>query len=360
MKQTIDKYLINFKYAFRPWKPLLVLRLVKTYLGVLLFGTRPLRYVDFAIDYKCNLECEHCFKTVLEKNDEDDSNRRMTIEDYARVAEEATRLGAVNFSFQGGEVFIYKDWEKVIKAVKPYKNVISISTNGTMLTEANLDKVKKAGVDILTISLDSSIPEEHDKFRRVEGTHKKVLKGIDRALKMGLNVTIGTVVSSDNLHSEGVKGLIRMAEEKGVILNLILAVPAGNWQKKGGILITEEDMEYINNLVATHAYVRTDFEANFRHRGCGALKEILYLTPYGEVLSCPFMHISFGNIHDESVEAIRSRGLENKYFADFYDKCLVAEDEEFIDRYLSKTFGHDDLPLPESEVFTDEDRKKAS
>jgi MoaA/NifB/PqqE/SkfB family radical SAM enzyme len=355
--RNINKLLINFGYSCRPSKPLLFLRLVRTYLGIIFLKRRPLRYVDFAIDYRCNLGCEHCFKTVLEKDESANGARRLSIEDYGRIADEAMALGAVNFSFQGGEIFLYKDWEKVIRACKPWKNVISVSTNGTMLTEENLNRLKRTGVDILTISLDSAVPEEHDRFRGVDGTFDKVIDGIDRALKRGFNVTIGTVVSHDNLHSDGISGLIEMAESKRIILNLILAVPAGNWQKNKEILVTEKDMDYINGLVSGSPYIRTDFEANFVSSGCGAIKEILYLTPYGDVLPCPFMHISFGNALDESIGAIRDRGLENRYFKEYYGKCLVAEDREFIDKYLSMTFGKRELPLSEREVFSQTDER---
>lgn len=351
MKRKIQKFAINLKYAFRLSKPLLTLRLIKTFLGIFLLGKKPLRYVDFAIDYRCNLKCEHCFKTVLEKDETNSSVRRLTIEDYGRVADEAAALGAVNFSFQGGELFLYKEWEKVINACKPWKNVISVTTNGTMLTEENLKRLRKIGVDILTISLDSAIAEEHDSFRGVKGTYNKVMRGIDLAIARGFRVTIGTVVSHGNLHSKGTQGLIEMAERKKCILNLILAVPAGNWQKNKEILITDEDMEYIHSLTKRSPYIRTDFEANFTHWGCGALKEILYLTPYGDVLPCPFMHISFGNVHDESVSAIRERGLKNPYFAGYHNKCLVAEDRAFIEKYLSKTFGQANLPVGDVNVF---------
>lgn len=350
-KRFFKKSLINFKYAYNPRKPRLIFRLISTFLKILIFKKNPLRYVDFAIDYRCNLKCDHCFKTSLEKDETKGDSGRLTVKDYERIAGECMALGAVNFSFQGGELFLYENWEKVIKACKPGKNVISVTTNGTMLTEENLNRLKRIGVDILTISLDSAIPEEHDRFRGVKGTYAKVIQGINSALKKGFNVTLGTTVSHSNLKSEGIQKLIYMAIEKRIILNLILAVPAGRWQDNPDILITGEDMKYIKELTKKSPYIRTDFEANFVHWGCGAMKEILYLTPYGDVLPCPFMHISFGNAHDEPISVIRNRGLENEFFKRYHNKCLVAEDREFIDIYLSKTFNAKNLPLNGKMIF---------
>ena len=351
LKRRAKRSAINFRYAFNLQKPLLIFRLILTFLGIIFLKKRPLRYVDFAVDYRCNLRCDHCFKTSLEKNEANNETRRLTIEDYERISNECMALGAINFSFQGGELFLYKDWEKIVKACNPWKNLISVTTNGTMLTDYNLNRLKKIGVNILTISLDSAISEEHDRFRGVKGTYAKVMQGIESALKKGFNVTIGTTVSHANLRSEGIQKLLDMAIEKNIILNLILAVPAGRWQDNLDILITEKDMDYIRALTAKSPYVRTDFEANFVHWGCGAAKEILYITPYGDVLVCPFMHISFGNILDESIAAIRDRALKNTYLKDYHNKCLVAEDRSFIETYLSRTFGETNLPISSSQIF---------
>lgn len=103
----------------------------------------------------------------------------------------------------------------------------------------------------------------------------------------------------------------------------------------------------IKKLNAKSPYIRTDFDANFVSWGCGALKEILYLTPYGDVLPCPFMHISFGNAKDEPIDVIRGRGLENEFFEGYHKKCLVAEDRDFIEKYLSKMHDVKNLPLNE-------------
>lgn len=134
--------------------------------------------MDFAIDYDCNLKCDHCFKVSLEKDDIKNEVKRLTVEDYERIGKECMALGAVNSSFQGGgEIFLYKDWERIIKACKPWKNIISVTTNGTMLTDGNLSRLKEIGVDILTVSLDSAISDEHDRFR---GGNRNVRKGDKR------------------------------------------------------------------------------------------------------------------------------------------------------------------------------------
>ena len=327
LSQNLKKFLINVSYCLRYYKPLLLLRLMVRFIEVFI-GKHPLRYVDFALDFKCNLSCEHCFATALEKPE---GTPRLSLDDYRRIAGECMRLGSVEFSFQGGEPLLLDNLHEIIACFKPDRNLIAVTTNGTLLTDENLSSLKKMGVDILTISLDSGIAEEHDRFRGVAGTYEKALAGMKRALEDGFLVTIGTCVSHRNVRSEGIKRLVDMAKEMKTVLVFALAVPAGRWQDSKDILLTEGDLDYIRKLTEESPYIRTDFEANYRHFGCGAVKEILYLTPYGDVLACPFIHKSLGNAKEESIKDIRGRALENKYFKDYWQKCLAACDKEFME-----------------------------
>jgi len=72
--------------------------------------------------------------------------------------------------------------------------------------------------------------------------------------------------------------------------------------------------------------------------GCGAVKEILYFTPYGDVLACPFLHFSLGNVFEEDLDTIQRRALRNPYFALYYPVCLAAEHRDFIERYLGSFY----------------------
>ena len=335
--KLFTRFCINFRYAVKLNKPLLTARLIKTYLSILFFKRRPLRYVDFAIGYDCNLKCEHCFATALRK----DSRRQLTPLEYKKVVKEAMRLGALNFSFQGGEPLLYGELYEFIKNTYPSQNLISVTTNATQLNERNIRELKGCGVDILTISLDSGIAQEHDRFRGVQGTFDKVMKSVKLALENGLNVTLGGVVSHKNIQSKGLIDLIELAHSLNVIIFLALAAPIGRWTDRREMLLTDEDQRHLSFLLRKYPLLRTDFEANFIHYGCGAVKEILYLTPYGDVLACPFIHISLGNIFEEGLKSIRENALRDKYFRNYHRLCLAAEDEGFMKKNSGSFYDHD-------------------
>ncbi|MBF0471224.1 MAG: radical SAM protein [Gammaproteobacteria bacterium] len=365
----MHKYWLNFKYAVSLGKPLLILRLIKTYLSILFLGKRPLRYVDFAIGYSCNLKCDHCFATALEdgtmrrgvaeRSCHDPrkmeprggvGRQRLTPAEYGRIVTEAMALGACNFSFQGGEPTLYPDLMDYIRAAQPRLNVISVTTNGTLLDRDKMVALKRAGVDILTISLDSADPQLHDSFRGVAGTFDKTLNTIRVAKEVGLHVTVGAVVSHQNLYSDDFQDLIQLVTSLDSILFLALASPVGEWAGNQEIMITPEDRAYLDQICATHPLVRTDFEANWIDTGCGAMKEILYLTPYGDVLPCPFLHTSQGNLRQQSLTDIRANSLKNPYFSGYYHNCLAAEDPGYLARYNQGFYKEDGTPLTVTEI----------
>ena len=310
-----EKFKINFKYAFRIHKPLLVLRLIWTWILVAVFGKRPLRYVDTAIGYKCNLSCEHCFA----RDKKDPRRGRMPPHYFKGVVKQCMKLGVVNFSFQGGEPLLYEDLKLYIKAAQPAKNLISVTTNGTLLTPKKCKELRSWGVDILTISA--------DKYR----DNSDLWLSIERAKAAGMNVTIGTTVTHQDIKDWMIDGndflqaLFLYARQKKIILMLIYAVPMGALQGKDEIMLTPEDVDDIKEFCKKNPYLRTDFQANWVEEGCGAGKEILFINPYGDVYPCPFIDISYGNVRSQSIKQIMGRMSCNKKLKEYSRSCLAGE-----------------------------------
>ena len=88
--------------------------------------------------------------------------------------------------------------------------------------------------------------------------------------------------------------------------------------------------------------------------GCIAVKRMVSITKYGDVMPCPYIYTSLGNFFEEPLKDIIERGLKIKYFGNYTNTCLVAVDRKFINDVVSKTYGKP-LPVPYAEIFTSED-----
>lgn len=348
VKLHLHRQWAALKYGLIWRKPGFLARMAGFYLRSFVGRRRqPLRYVDFAVDYACNLRCAHCFATSLESA----QRPRLAVADYARIAGECRALGAIHLSLQGGEATLLPHLEDLVRSLSPGKALISITTNGTTLTAELASRLRRWGVDQLNISIDSFNPEEHDRFRGVPGAWKKTLNGLKTAREVGLHVQVNTTVSKWNLHTAGFRKLVEFCITEKIILNLVLAAPSGNWDGNLDATLGPEEMRVVRAIVQSSAYVRQDMDSIVLGRGCPAMKEAIYITPYGDVLCCPFIHVSFGNLQDEPLKAIVDRALKYPFLETHARQCLVAEERRFIGQYLSKTFGREDLPADSRSIF---------
>jgi len=347
---------IHFKYGFHLRKPFYPFRIIGNFLRakwyVLIKSNKfVLRGIDFAVTYNCNFRCEHCYAERLKKQ-----NRQiMTIENYRSVCEQAMRLGCICFSLQGGEVFMRRDWQEIIRAFKPHRNHILLTTNGSLITEERVKKLKKLGLDTLYFSVDSGIAEEHDKFRNAPGNFDKIMKAVDYCRRHGIKVVFNTCITKQSLYSEGLIRLLEHCHKGGILIEAIFARCLGNFDRRYEVMLDEKDVDYYYALKKKYPLMVRDLDNNYGGWGCPAVKEVLYITAYGDVCPCPYSHISLGNVGKESLQKIRERGLRVHWYDHFHRKCLTAQDKDFIKAYYPLVENRPLISLDElmkSEMFT--------
>lgn len=350
------RYYYSFKYGFSLRKPRLLFRIIYNYLYLLFFKKPLLRYVDLAVTLNCNLNCIHCSASRMLTPGE----RTMNNEDYAKLSQQLVHNGVLIIQLTGGEPLFRPGIEELIKALNPSRFFLSMGTNTSFLNPERAQLLKKIGVDNLCISIDDWDSEEHDRWRGVEGIHAHAIQAIEWALAAGLNVMVFTVATHQNVRSENFLKLVDFTGNKKILLLVGWAVPTGNWNGNEDVLLTPDDLEYLEEIHERHLHVRTDFESNYTSWGCGAVKEKLYITPYGDVIPCAFVHIKFGNIFEESLESIRERALKIPWFGNYNPLCLAANDRQFQKDHLSRIFEAKHEPISIKEAGFDIDDSHSS
>ena len=78
------------------------------------------------------------------------------------------------------------------------------------------------------------------------------------------------------------------------------------------------------------------FDKNFENViGCNTVNR-MYITPLGDVLSCPYVHIKIGNVYKNSLKEISEYGFSFKRFREYSSACLAGEDTGFVKNFMSK------------------------
>jgi len=314
-----------------------------------------LRGIEFAISFRCNFRCNHC---LCARIDESKTRRELDAGDYRRVVKEAMALGATTFGMEGGEPFVQKNWEELMEAWQPKKNHIIVTTNGYLFDEAKARRCAGMGVDTINFSLDSGYPELHDLFRKKNGSFAKVMEGIRLCRKYGIKPLINTCVHKGNLYTDGFRELLEFSEREKILINTLLAKGTGNFSNTE-VLLDEEDLRAYEKIVRPYTYVQRHLNFNYgKQWGCPGTKEMINMTPYGDVMNCANMHIYGGNVTEEPLALIRERVLKTTPFGR-YHCCFLAEDRDFMEIYygLLRDKSHATIDELRKAIFDYEQKK---
>ena len=164
----------------------------------------PLR-VTFEVTYRCNLSCPFCFQEIArEQSPEFKKNYELTSSEIMDVIESLPRYSLITFN--GGEVFVRKDFPDLLRTVSAKGRRFNIVTNGTMLFE---DKVRLLVDETKALSVGVSIDgigETHDTIRRLPKAFERTVKNLrdlaayrtDRGSRFPV-IDVKTVIANENL-----------------------------------------------------------------------------------------------------------------------------------------------------------------
>lgn len=154
---------------------------------------RPLGSLRLSVTDRCNLRCRYCMP-------EDEyvwlpRESVLTFEQLARLAGVFAGLGADRIRLTGGEPLLRQDLARLVAMLRADRRVaeIALTTNGLLLGR-HAAELRTAGLDRVTVSLDTLRPERFETLTR-SGRHADVLEGIRAARLAGFHrLKLNTVV----------------------------------------------------------------------------------------------------------------------------------------------------------------------
>jgi MoaA/NifB/PqqE/SkfB family radical SAM enzyme len=328
----------------------------------LLSSGQPVPQIVLNYDYLCNFQCEHCcsdlFMNKTGKAEKADIKKKLTPEDVSILADKVHEIGGSQFVLSGGEPLTWKKFDDVVRAINPERFYIAIDTNAWFLNKEKALHLKNIGVDKCQISLDSFIEEEHDTFRKRKGSYKRVLEGVLNAKEAGMKAIIMTCLTRTRTYSQEFKDMLDWTKKNEVGLYVTFAKPVGAWENHTEELCGYKEIEYVKDLSKEYDVFTRTSGGHGLNMGCIAVKRSVTVTRYGDVMPCPYIHTSLGNIFKTDFKEILNLGIKLKHFS-FGEKrtCLAGnKDEYFVKEYMPKTWGPKDKGImPLDRVFGPED-----
>jgi radical SAM protein with 4Fe4S-binding SPASM domain len=161
-------------------------------------GRVPLE-VTIELTHRCPLECQHCYNN-LAMGDLAARNRELSKEEYFRILDEITGMGCFWLLFTGGEIFARKDFLEIYTYAKQKGLLITLFTNGNLISEKIADYLAEWPPFAIEITLYGKTKETYEALTQIPGSFERCMRGIELLRSRGLPLKLKTVATTINRH----------------------------------------------------------------------------------------------------------------------------------------------------------------
>jgi cyclic pyranopterin phosphate synthase len=239
---------------------------------------RPLETLRVSVTDRCNFRCVYCMPKEVYGRDHQFLERTelLTLEEIARVAGIFAALGVRTVRITGGEPLVRRNVEHQIELLHAIPGLeIALTTNGSLLPQ-KAEALARAGLDRVTVSLDSVDDAAFRALNDVDFPVQKVLEGIDAAAAAGLPVKVNAVVKR-GANDDGIVALAEQFRGTGHTLRFIEYMDVGH--TNGWRL---DDVVSADEIVATIGAVHP-LEPVAAHRPDETARRFRYVDGAGEI-----------------------------------------------------------------------------
>ncbi len=186
---------------------------------------RIVKSLRVSVTDRCNLRCEYCLPKgngLFGRNDE-----LLSFDDITCVVRVASRLGINRVRVTGGEPLLRPGVPELIAQLKRETTVreVALTTNG-MLLERHVDALAAAGLDRLTVSVDSLDPERFKKIT-CTGSLDDVWRGVRRASAAGLRPLKINVLVLKGMNDDEVDAWVELTRDHDLVVRFLELMPVG-------------------------------------------------------------------------------------------------------------------------------------
>jgi len=308
------------------------------------------------ITYRCTSRCKTC--TMWKRPAQDGE---LTLEEWKRVVDEASRYGIDNVELFGGDALLRKDITiPLTKHIKQKGIQPDLSTNCNLLDLKTIEALDRNELATYYISMDA-VGSGGDEIRGVPGTFERVVRAIDQ-----INVVRGKrsdpqivlVCTISRLNLECFEEILPLAEQIGaneLQLEYMGEIPEESAenslldesrpnpyfsQPETSLLLNREQADFLKakidemkaRAVASSVNLRTTdidvlsvedlIRGQFPAKRCYVCRHWITIDPQGNILACPFFETyPLGNVRDEPLNSIWGNARHRRF-------CKVQRDGE--------------------------------
>jgi GTP 3',8-cyclase len=193
--------------------------------------SRPMRDLRISVMDRCNFRCPYCMprETYHERYRFLGTQERLSFDEIVRLARLFARLGVRKLRLTGGEPLLRANLPELIGDLTDVPGIedVALTTNGVLLSRY-AGELKAAGLQRVTISLDSLDPQVFARMSGGFGGVADVLEGIEHARRAELTPIKINAVVQRGVNDHTVLELVERFRGTSIIVRFIEYMDVGN------------------------------------------------------------------------------------------------------------------------------------
>ena len=168
---------------------------------------------QWEITCRCNLHCVMCYTDCFNRPDR--ILQELNTADVLRIMDELAEAGTLELCLTGGEPLIRQDFFQIYEQAVHHGFLVTVFTNGTLITETVADRFSALRPNRIEISLHGLTTGTFEGVTQVAGSHARCFEGIKLLIDRQIPLTLKSTVMTINQHE--ILAIKRYAESLNVV-----------------------------------------------------------------------------------------------------------------------------------------------
>lgn len=153
---------------------------------------------QWEITCRCNLRCVMCYTDCF--NRPEFVRQELTTSEILRIMDELAEAGTLELCLTGGEPMARTDFFDIYEHAVRTGFLVTVFTNGTLVTETHADRFAALPPHRIEISLHGATPETFERITQGRGSHDRCLNAVKLLLDRHVPLALKTTAMTLNRH----------------------------------------------------------------------------------------------------------------------------------------------------------------
>ncbi|MBK8177242.1 MAG: radical SAM protein [Rhodospirillales bacterium] len=167
----------------------------------------------FELTERCNLTCRMCYVSHS-AGDRELRSKELSASQWLTLTREAVENGMVFLLLTGGEIFLRPDFFELYTPLTRMGLILTLYTNGTMITEAIAERLAEAPPSRTEITLYGATASTYEAVTGVPGSYARCCAGIEALVRH--RVPLGLKTTATRQNADELEAMRQMARNWGV------------------------------------------------------------------------------------------------------------------------------------------------